>query len=333
MIALFLLACDPSTGSPDPADSAVLDSADPVEAAVTMGTCLAEGGALVERAASAPWAAGLNDLELSPDGAIYALTDDGHLLLADPADPSAWADLGTRGEHAYAGSMLDVTGASVLMSFEDISVGSREEALSDWRAVGGAHGDVAISPDGETAAWVWSACGLSWGVVDAASGREIELDEALYDTSPMAFEYLDDGRLVATTWGSAGSLLVLDDLSLAASYPFSGGAEWFAPLETLGEVALTATLGEGSSGTLERVDLGSGLHTSVALPFATTAEVALSGALSWALGTGGELVATDGETLFELGTPDGVTDLVADPDEDWLATAGEDGVLRVYGCE
>lgn len=327
MIALFLLACDITPETTDSADTAV--------PAPTMATCLADGGALVERAASDPWTSGLQDLELDDDGQIYVLTDDGHLLLADAADPSAWADQHTFGTSNEGDEMLDVRGETMLVNHAGVRTGAIGDGPGTWDTVSGIGGDAAVSPDGTTVAWSWPVCGIAWGVVDVATGAALTLDPAIGDQMPLAFEYLHDGRLVAAmdTTSRTGGLAVFDGLTLESITTFAGSAAYHGLLETLGDEVATTTEGDGSYATVERVDLGDGASSSVALPFRWSEQLAIAPDLSFVLGSEGELVATDGATLYDLGTWADVVDLVADPEGAWLATASTDGVLRLYGCE
>ena len=127
MIALFLLACDVSLESTDTADTAAPTS--------DMATCLADGGALVERAVSDPWTSALQDLELNDTGKIYVLSEDGHLLLADPADPSAWADQADLGSSNEGDEMIDVSGDAMLVNQNGVRTGKTSTAMSAWSTV------------------------------------------------------------------------------------------------------------------------------------------------------------------------------------------------------
>ncbi len=334
MIVLFLLACDfgidlgttTETTDGDSADTGAAEAETP-----DMATCLAEGGTLVERGSSTPWGTALVDLEVHADGGLYGLTADGHLLLADPDDLSSLTDLGALGEQ---GLSLDLRGEQLLVDVGNVKIGTTEADLNAWTDVPYATGDSAISPDGRKVSFSAPICGVYYDTVNVSDGERHYMDMGDSDALPVGFEYLADGRLVAATYvsGQAGLAIFQGD-DLVETWTFSGRANFWAPLETLGDDVLTATSGDGEAGTLERANLGSGAHASVTLSFLTTRALALSPHLSWALGTEGELIATDGALVHDLGSMSGVRDLVADAGGAWIATAGEDGVLRVFGCE
>lgn len=324
MFLMIFVAC--LVDLPEPDDSAALDTG---EAAQPVGACLAAGGSLVERAASEPWAAGLADLEVDADGTIWALDEEGHLLRAEGGDPTTLTDLGATGA---AGGTLDEAGGLLLASAGGARYGEADADPAGWSELSSyISGPMAISPDGATVAYTFVACGIDYGLIDTATGRERQLDDVL----PVGFEYLEDGGLVAVTLegSQAGLRLYEDDETLSASWTFSGPASWHTEMAVLGSSVVLATLGDGDQGTLERVDVSTGAQTSTTLPFDFPAAVAVDPQLSWALSAEGDLYASDGETGWDLGDWSTVQDLVAAPDGTWVAMAGTDGTLRVYGCE
>lgn len=342
MFVLMLLACDPggALGTPSsdgsPTDGATDPEGGPPDSAIA--SCLADGGAMVELAASTAWSAPLAGLALAGDGTLHAVTLDGHLLTAPGGDLAALTDRGAVG--AY-GEFVDVTGDLLLVDASGVSVGPADADPADWQRVPGAWGDSAVSPDGADVAFALAVCGVDYGIIHVADGTRGGFDPASSDHLPLGFEYLADGRLAAATYTGAGraGLAVyaaesgVDGPTIEEAWAFDGAAEWEGRMETLGDTVLLPTGGDYLAGTLERVDLATGASTSTPVPFSSFAAVALDARLSWALGHDGHVVVVDGEAVYDLGTWADAIALVAAPDGQWIATAGADGVIRQYGCE
>lgn len=332
MIVLFLLACDFGSISGSSAEDSALDTAGGAEEAVSIASCLADGGALVEQRSSEAWSAGIADLELGPEQTLWALGSDGTLLHADPSDLSA---LSSAGSVSPYNTSLDITGDRILaIGYNGALAGTPGVDPSAWTVVGSVWGDITVSADGAALTYTRAGCGVDYGRIAVDGGGRSAVDMGDTRTYPMGFETLDDGRLVSTNWaGNASGLTVWDGDEVVDTWTFSAIAEWTGVMETMGEVVLLSTAGDYSHGTLERTDLADGTSVSATLPFLSTRAVALDERLSWALDYEGALVAAEGSTVYALGTLGEVTDIVADPEGAWLATSGADGVIRVYGCE
>lgn len=330
MLFLLLAACAPDPlSTPElefatdvPVDSDSVDEPAPPE---TLATCLAAGEELVELGTVQLTTAALSDLEVAPNGAVLALGVDGSFHRVQPTalnDAPVTQVLGTHAE------MLDVVGDRLLLDVSGVHVGTVEGA--ELTPVEWAWGDSAISPDGTTVAFSAMSCGVDSGVIDVATGTRSALGADVW-----AVEYLDDGRLVGLGDGEGwnAKLTLLEDFVVQAEWEYAGAPNPGDTLEVEGTIVLTATSGDHAQGTLERVDVATGESRTVLLPFTRTVAVAHGEALDWALGIDGLVVGTDGTTLHTVGTWPDTQDLVADPAGTWLALAGGDGALRVFGCE
>lgn len=322
LIALLLIACD-LDASVDTTDSAEL---------VTVASCLADGGSLVELGATDPYGGGLADLEVGADGSLLAMTADGHLLQTRAEDLSAVSDLGAFGTY---GAIVDRTGDELLVDATGVQIGQADEPRSDWRPVSNAWGDVAVSPDGAEVTWTYAGCGVDAGVVDMSAGTTSGLDLGESTRYPLAVEYLDDGRLVATTTDGMGTGLAVKAGDTVESYTsLEGYPTWYGVMEALdGEVALPTTASDYVTGQMLRVDVDSGASSAVTLPFSWVTRIAMDPRLVYAMSYDGHVAVTDGADATDLGTFSGAVDIAADPDGAWLAMAGGDGAIHVYGCE
>jgi len=338
MIALLLLACDLESGvdtksstEVDSADTAEVDGADAAEI-VAVARCLADGGTLVERGATASWSAGLADLEVGADGDLLAMSADGHLLQTAVDALDVVQDLGTFGTR---GAVIDRTGDELLVRGDGVSIGRVDQPTSLWLPVSSAWGDAAVSPDGAEVTWTYAACGVASGVVDMGAGTLESLDLGSPDLYPLAIEYLEDGRLAVTTGGGEGTgLLIEDGGEIEGSWSFEDSPTWYGVMEALGSsVALPTTASGDPNSQIVRVDVDSGATSTVSLPFRWVTRIAMDPDLVYAMDYDGHLAVSDGVSATDLGTVSGAVDIVADPEGAWLALAGGDGAIHVYGCE
>ena len=326
MLILLLTACSLDSLKTD----ALALTPVPPETPETLASCLASGEELIELGSVRLGTAPLVDLELAPNGVVLALAEDGQLHRVNAAAPETAMASETVGAH---GAMLDLAGEQLLVDVGEVWVRSLESAA--FTAVEQAGGDSAVSPDGAHVAFSAMVCGFDVGVVDVATGERHELGGESGAHLPLGLEYLDDGRLAARTYTSEGgaALVLFDGLIPEREWRFEGAPDWSAVLETAGGVVLTTTAGDGRQGTLERIDVTRETQSSVPLPFDRVAAVAGGGPLDWVLGEDGTVVASDGASVLAVGTWRDAVDLVADPAGTWIALAGGDGALRVFGCE
>lgn len=297
----------------------------------SLASCLASGGSLVPLGESAPLGEGYVDLEVGADGTLFAVTAAGHLMQGPALDLASLADAGTFPSYA---SSLDLTGDALLVGEGPVAIGVAGETLDSFVTVAETWGDNAISPDGSTVAWTWSACGVVSGATHVASGTPRELVLSDVNDYALGLEFLDDGRLVAKVQNNTlgTSLVVLDGDTLLGVWPLSDEGAWSRTMEVLGTEVVVPTGSEEGRSRLDRVDLD-GVSTTLSVPLASVEQVALDPNATYALGRGGEIALAGASDGLSLGTVDAATDLVADPEGDWLATAGSDGVIRVFTCE
>jgi DNA-binding beta-propeller fold protein YncE len=251
--------------------------------------------------------------------AAFLLTGSALLAQGDAPKPAAPAGpillIGNKGEDT--------------LSFVDLATG-RELAR---QPTGKAPHEIAVSPDGKTAAVV-AYGGKTIDLVDVASRTRTRTIDLSPNQGPHGIVWLDDGRLVVTTERSK-SVAVVDPAAgkVVASIPTGQDATHMVAVTSDGRIAFTANI---RSGTVSVLDLQKGRKLRDIAVGGQPEGIALSKEeqVLWVADLAGARVqAFDTESLDKLGevaTGPVPIRVAASPDGRWIVTSNVgDGSLTL----